>query len=1678
MAQQPLRASANSTGSPNTGTGKFYYGNGNEPPRAIEFNERTVATSYFLANINNYFKIPEEFTFIEAESNTDNLGMHHRLLQQYYNGIPLEGMGYRVHERDGFVTSANGKAVRDIKLDTQIMLSEEEAFHLAVNFLQTKDNTFRNGKQLIVSKDFTFTPKSFFIAFQFDIDVSLTERWRISIDASNGQVVNKVSLVNTCFKEDESPLPYAFGTGTTNYYGTQTIRVERAGDGSRLVGQTENGGTIETYDFRNREARYLFFGLYSPYDFFSQDSTFNNPGDKPAVSVHWAAEQACDYYFKIHGRNSFDNNGAAVKSLVHVGVNYDNAFWTGKVMGFGDGRNERPPVELDVVSHELTHGVTQYEAHLQYYYEPGALNESFSDILGKAVEFYTFGDTATWQMARHWRDGGLRDFSDPNLKNQPDTYFGDMWYTDYGDNGGVHYNSGVQNFWFYLLCEGGEGINDHAMSYSINAIGMDVATKIAYRNLTEYLISTSDYLDSRIGSLLAAADLYGKNSNAYREVDKAWDAVGVIDEPIITSFELYDITATTVKIKGILVPRGDTVTYHLEYGTTTAFESSSPVYKYTDRVECILTGLQSETKYHLRLVATNENGSSYATADFTTIPPSPLVILDQTIDVSDTTATIYGRVNPNSQATSFYFEYGLTPELGFVTPAYTLPDTIEYLDVAASLADLQPWKTYYYKLIATNSFGSSATDLGNFFTAVKPVISYSSPGAGPIGTEVTIVGQYFNPTPEKNSVSFGSTRATVLSSTPTEIKVRVPAGASFGPITVLDTESGLAAESPREFVPTFTDAIEKGDLQLRVGINDVHVSEIIVEDMDRDNKPDIVGLQSRGFSVFQNVIQGPDITNESFVRSAHILPSAYSQNISLADFDGNGLKDVLLNNNQGQLRIYPNFSVPGYIFFGVPVEVSMDLPDYHVWDMASGDFDSDGRIDIAAVSYLPEDSTLLTIFRNRNPKGSLSANNFEKQFSRALPYFIHELQSNDVNNDTRPDLLFGTYGETHIPILKNNSYADVFDFEEILIPDTVRQGYVRYRCQDLNQDGWKDIASHSPVPGKLEIWQNNEGAPDITLAAPVVVLREPAASVIRPGDVNGDGKVDLLVGINNGEFIFLKNNAEAGSQLTDSSFAKLPAYGLVNTSVVGMLDMNVNDLNGDGRPEVINTYSYWEGAHDVYQMQIWQNASTCPDPSLIQVNTSNHTATIVLPPNTILDQFEIEFADSGSAYWFRINSTTVDTHPGTSYRLRARAKCYLAFTPYHYINFTTDCVDPNTFSINNIGVDHAFLSASSLSSFEVQYSPAGKDEWTDHPQYSDKISNLLPGTQYDLRFRGRCYSPAEFKYKEFTTLCPKLSRITITDLTYNKGVASWTSSYAGDAILEYSPDEVSWTPIDETGTMFPLIPGKNYFVRGKFVCTDINSDFIHKSFITPCPEVSDLHVDAITPFSARINWEDESDAGSYTLTYSMTGNGAVTTVETSSTFIDLNGLNPGTHYTVAVAPHCIGTEDFSSTTFNTVCYVPFNLSANAVTHTTAELSWSDNFSGLPYSIDYSIWGSNVWLTTGTALTEISLTGLRPGTLYEARVHINCLSETAPYASVLFETHLYEETTFAPNPTNNEITIYPSIDLIGHRFTILDNAGKQVVNAELLAYTIDLSTFSPGIYTLKIDGEKPMKILKY
>jgi len=280
------------------------------------------------------------------------------------------------------------------------------------------------------------------------------------------------------------------------------------------------------------------------------DNDWSAINERPATSAHWAAEMTYDFYLNTYGRNSFDGNGKLIEvytdetfgsgTLCNATVSKLNAQWDsqGQRLRFGNGESgiANALVSLDVVGHEFTHAVTENEANLAYQGESGALNESFSDIFGAMVEFsygtgdYEVGEEFTITTDPCFLNVIRRSMQNPNTFGDPDTYDGTNWVNTAdlnNDFGGVHTNSGVQNFWFYLLSEGGSGVNDNGDTYNVIGIGRNKAAAITYRNLTVYLTSSSDYSDAKNGAIFSAIDLYGTCANEVLQTVNAWNAVGV-----------------------------------------------------------------------------------------------------------------------------------------------------------------------------------------------------------------------------------------------------------------------------------------------------------------------------------------------------------------------------------------------------------------------------------------------------------------------------------------------------------------------------------------------------------------------------------------------------------------------------------------------------------------------------------------------------------------------------------------------------------------------------------------------------------------------------------------------------------------------------------------------------------------------------------------------------------------------------------------------------------------------------------------------------------------------------------------------------------------------------------------------------------------------------------------------
>jgi Zn-dependent metalloprotease len=269
-----------------------------------------------------------------------------------------------------------------------------------------------------------------------------------------------------------------------------------------------------------------------------------NEGDAPVsdVAVNEAYDgsgDTFDLYDNIYGRNSIDGNGLKLISTVHYSKNYDNAFWDGEQMVYGDGDENLPVSQrlfnrfticLDVIGHELTHGVTQYEANLTYSNQSGALNEAVSDIFGSLVKQYKLGQTADqadWIIGEglftsNVNGVGIRSmkapgtaYDDPVLGKDPQPANMKDYVNTSQDNGGVHINSGIVNHAFYL------------MAVEIGGYAWEKAGQIWYKTLTEKLKNDSNFQDAADLTFAVAGELFGTDSAEQTAVKNGWSQVGI-----------------------------------------------------------------------------------------------------------------------------------------------------------------------------------------------------------------------------------------------------------------------------------------------------------------------------------------------------------------------------------------------------------------------------------------------------------------------------------------------------------------------------------------------------------------------------------------------------------------------------------------------------------------------------------------------------------------------------------------------------------------------------------------------------------------------------------------------------------------------------------------------------------------------------------------------------------------------------------------------------------------------------------------------------------------------------------------------------------------------------------------------------------------------------------------------
>ncbi|MES2565982.1 MAG: PKD domain-containing protein [Bacteroidota bacterium] len=459
-----------------------------------------------------------DYQFVLYKKEKDNLGFTHYRYKQYYKGIKVEHGVYYVHAKDGKVTSANGEFYSNINKSLSSVFPE-----VNLNTALNKAKSLFNSSKITdhtKSNDLIILSRSnaSFLCYRFELSTNNPLKHSdVYVDAQTNKIILEINKIHT------ADVP---GTLTTNYSGTKSVTIDQVGSSQYRLQQSAKN--IYTKNCNNSSS----IGWET--DFTNSSATWSatTPVNKSVFDLYYGLEKSYDYYNSKFSRVSYDGFGSQIQGIAHYDYEFNNAFWDGTYMVFGDGDGSsyNPFSCTDIVGHELTHAVTESSAGLVYMDESGGLNESFSDIFGVAIDFYANPTTANFLEGEQCSvtNTPFRNMISPKTTYQPDTYMGQYWEYDGGiDNGGVHTNSQVQNHWFYLLCQGGTGINDNSVAYNISAIGISNAEKIAYRNLTNYLTPNSTYDDARIYAIQSAIDLFGACSNNVTQCANAWYAVGV-----------------------------------------------------------------------------------------------------------------------------------------------------------------------------------------------------------------------------------------------------------------------------------------------------------------------------------------------------------------------------------------------------------------------------------------------------------------------------------------------------------------------------------------------------------------------------------------------------------------------------------------------------------------------------------------------------------------------------------------------------------------------------------------------------------------------------------------------------------------------------------------------------------------------------------------------------------------------------------------------------------------------------------------------------------------------------------------------------------------------------------------------------------------------------------------------
>jgi Zn-dependent metalloprotease len=513
--------------------------------------------------------LPVEMSWKVTGEEVDENQVNHIRVVQTLGGIPIHRQDMVVHISGGQLRDMNGFIwTAGVPKKLPAPGPPATAIEAARHFLSTSNVAFVAPKNLIgfaLPEDeasLVWYPKNgkLILAYEVDMHPNALDHWKLFLDAVSYDIIESYSQLCTfspVFNKAEESCQLLVMDGHSeniDYAATMTMM-----DGATvttdqdLLGQnrTVNGYQVGSNFFMIDATR---SGMYQPSQSVMPDeptgviwtidalntspqnqnfevvhvTNTNNNWKNLEVSAHFNAGKAYEYFLQTFTRNSINGNGGNIISIINVaednGAGMDNAFWNGSAMFYGNGNTAFKELArgLDVAGHEMSHGVIQNTANLEYVGQSGALNESYADVFGALI------DRDDWKMGEDvvkpsvFPSGALRDLSNPNNGGnslgdpgwQPKhmNEFANLPNTPEGDNGGVHVNSGIPNRAFYILATN---------------IGREKAEQIYYKALRDYLVKSSQFVDMRLAVEKAAKDLHGNSSPELDAVRNAFNTVGI-----------------------------------------------------------------------------------------------------------------------------------------------------------------------------------------------------------------------------------------------------------------------------------------------------------------------------------------------------------------------------------------------------------------------------------------------------------------------------------------------------------------------------------------------------------------------------------------------------------------------------------------------------------------------------------------------------------------------------------------------------------------------------------------------------------------------------------------------------------------------------------------------------------------------------------------------------------------------------------------------------------------------------------------------------------------------------------------------------------------------------------------------------------------------------------------------